>query len=98
MNVFKSTTPLFLLLILFSGSCATNAQNKNNPDIRGVITNLIRSDAGAQSNKLLGSILIEREANASGNIDKADVKILKETRIFKRIKTKTRRFRLTRSN
>ena len=82
MNVFKSTTPVFLLLILLCCSCATNAQNKNNPDIRGVITNLTRSDTGAQSNKLLGSILIEREANASGELHKADVKILKETRIF----------------
>ena len=43
---------------------------------------LNRFDAGAQSNKLLGSILVEREANASGSHDKADVKILNETRIY----------------
>ncbi len=82
MNVFKSTAAFFLWLILLCCSCAINAQNKNNPDIRGVITNLTRIEAGEQSNKLLGSILIERKANASGDLDKADVKILKETRIF----------------
>ena len=82
MNVFKSTAVFFLWLILLCCSCAINAQNKNNPDIRGVITNLTRIEAGEQSNKLLGSILIERKANASGDLDKADVKILKETRIF----------------
>lgn len=85
MNVFKSTTSLFLLLILLCCSSETNAQNKNNPDIRGVITNLTRFEAGAQSNKLLGSILVEREANTSGDVDKADVKILKETRIFAQV-------------
>lgn len=82
MNVFKSTTWLFVLLILFCGSCAINAQNQSNPDIRGVIMKLNRSDAGAQSNRLLGSILVEREANANGEHDKADVKILNETRIY----------------
>lgn len=82
MNVFKSTSLFFVLLILFCGSCATNAQNSSNPDIRGVITNLTRFDAGAQSNKLLGSIWVEREANSSGLHDKASINILNATRIY----------------
>lgn len=46
---------------------------------------LNRSDAGMQSNKLLSSILVERGANASGEHDKADVKILNETRIYAQV-------------
>ena len=82
MTVFKSTRWLFVLLIAVCGNCLINAQDSRNPDIRGVIMKLSRSDAVAQSNKLLGSILVEREANASGEHDKADVKILNETRIY----------------
>jgi len=82
MTVFKSTASFFVLLILFCGSCATKAQNPSNPDIRGVITNLTRFDTGAQSNKLLGNVWVEREANAGGQHDKAAVNIMNETRIY----------------
>jgi uncharacterized protein (TIGR02246 family) len=82
MNVSKSTALFFVLFILFCGSCAINAQNQSNHDIRGVITNLTHFDAGTQSNKLLGSILVEREANTGGEHNKADVKIINETRIY----------------
>jgi uncharacterized protein (TIGR02246 family) len=82
MTLFKTNNYFFVLLILLCACCAINAQNKSNPDIVGRIINLTRFDAGAQSNKLLGSILVEREANASGSHDKADVKITNETRIY----------------
>lgn len=70
----------FVLLILFSGAIGVRAQSETAPDIRGRITKLNRSDA--QTNKLLGSILVERDANAGGEYDKADVKITAETRIY----------------
>ncbi|MDQ3748944.1 MAG: SgcJ/EcaC family oxidoreductase [Acidobacteriota bacterium] len=74
---------LFLvLLIWFSGTYATNAQNQSKTDIRGTITKLNRTDAGAHSNKLLGNILVERDANATGDYDQADVKITNETLIY----------------
>ena len=82
MNVSKSTTLFFVLLILFCSNCAINAQNPSNPDIRGVITNLTRFEAGAQSNKLIGSVWVKREANAGGQHDKAAVNIMNETRIY----------------
>lgn len=82
MTLFKLNKLFFALLILFCAYCETNAQNFSNSGIRGVITNLTRFDSGPQPNKLLGSIMVEREANTGSNIDKADVKILKETRIF----------------
>lgn len=82
MNVLKSKKSFFVLLILFCCGCAANAQNPINPDIRGTITNLTRFSTATRSNKLLGSILVEREANATGETDKADVKILDETRIY----------------
>ncbi len=70
----------FALLILFSGAIGVRSQSETAPDIRGRITKLNRTDA--QTNDLLGSILVEREAGASGEYDKADVKITNETRIF----------------
>src|SRR4028119_826430 len=82
MRAFNSKQLFFALLILFCGNCAANAQNQGKPDIRGMITRLSRSDSGAQSNKLLASILVERGANGSGEHDKADVKITHETGIF----------------
>ena len=83
MTLFKTNNSFFALLILFCACCAINAQNKSDPDIVGRIINLSRSDSGAvPPNKLLGSILVESDRNASGALDKADVKITKETRIF----------------
>ena len=69
------------LLILFSGVIGASAQTGNAPDIRGRITKLNRADA--QTNNLLGGILVERDAgDASGEYDKADVKITNATRIY----------------
>ncbi len=82
MTVFKSKKSFFVLLILVCGSCAINAQKSSKTDIRGVILKLNRFDAGAKSNKLLGSILVEREPNGSGEHDKAVVGIMNETRIY----------------
>jgi ketosteroid isomerase-like protein/microcystin-dependent protein len=82
MIVIKSNKALFALLILFCAYCGTNAQNHSNPDIRGKIIKMSRTDSEAQSSKLLGSILVERDRNGISNHDKADVKITKETRIF----------------
>lgn len=82
MTVFNSKKLFLILLILFCANCATNAQVQSKPDIRGTITKLNRSDSGAQSNKILGSILVERDPNGSGEHDKADVKITNESRIF----------------
>lgn len=79
---FKVRKLFFVLLILIYGGSAANAQSKSEPDIRGRITKLNRSDAGAQANKLLGSILVERDAGAAGEYDKADVKITPATRIY----------------
>lgn len=72
----------FALLILLCVCGAVTAQNQSNPDIRGTITKLSRSDSQSRSSKLLGSILVERDRNGSGEHDKADVKITTETRIF----------------
>jgi uncharacterized protein (TIGR02246 family) len=47
-----------------------------------MITNLNRFNVTEQSNRLLGSILVEREANTTGEHDKADLKITNETRIY----------------
>jgi len=73
---------LFALLILFCVCGAITAQNQSNPDIRGTITKLSRSDSQSRSSKLLASILVERNRNGSGEHDKVDVKITNETRIF----------------
>lgn len=81
MIVFKSTPSFLVLLILFCCALTVNAQNQSTSDIRGVITKLSRSDTGKEQNKLLGSVLVEREAGAGGEYDKADVKITNETRI-----------------
>lgn len=80
------TEPKFInlsvvLLILFSATVSVRAQSENAPDIRGRITKLNRADA--QTNDLLGSILVERDASeAGGKYDKADVKITAATRIY----------------
>lgn len=78
----------FVLLILFSGTFAVRAQTSPAPDIRGRITKLNRSDA--QTNNLLGSILVERNAEVNGEYDKADVKITAQTRIFNQTDTDKR--------
>lgn len=70
----------FVLLILFSGAFAVRAQTENAPDIAGRITKLNRSDA--PTGNLLGSVLVERDAGANGEQDKADVKITAQTRIY----------------
>lgn len=80
MTELKFINLSFVLLILFSAAFAVRAQTLPAPDIRGRITKLNRSDA--QTNKLLGSILVERDADAGGEYDKADVKITAETRIY----------------
>lgn len=82
MTVLKSSELLLVLLFLFCGSYAVNAQSQSKIDIRGTITNLNRFDSEAKTAKLLGSILVERSPNESGEHDKADVKITRETRIF----------------
>ncbi|HEX9929009.1 MAG TPA: nuclear transport factor 2 family protein [Pyrinomonadaceae bacterium] len=82
MTAFKSNKMLLVLLILFCVCGTISAQAQSNPNIRGTITKLSRFDSEAQSNKLLGSILVERDRNGGGDHDKADVKITKETRIF----------------
>jgi len=78
----------FVLLILFSGTFAVRPQTSPAPDIRGRITKLNRSDA--QTNNLLGSILVERNAEVNGEYDKADVKITAQTRIFNQTDTDKR--------
>lgn len=81
MSELKFINLSFVLLILFSGVSAARAQTSSAPDIRGRITKLNRSDAQSKNN-LLGSILVERDADATGEYDKADVKITAQTRIF----------------
>ena len=44
-----------------------------------------RSGSKGQSSELLGSILVEQDRNGSGEHDKTDVKITKETRIFAQV-------------
>ena len=78
----KFIKSFFVLLVLFSISFAVRAQNKSSPDISGRITKLNSSDAASKTNNLLGSILVERDANAGGEYDKADVKITVQTRIY----------------
>ncbi|MDQ3714205.1 MAG: nuclear transport factor 2 family protein [Acidobacteriota bacterium] len=78
----KFIKSFFVIFVLFSADFAVRAQNRSAPDISGRITKLHRSDAGAQTNNLLGSILVERDANASGEYDKADVKITAQTGIY----------------
>ncbi len=80
MTELKFINLSFVLLILFSGVSAVCAQASTAPDIRGRITKFNRSDA--QTNNLLGNILVERDADARGEYDKADVKITAQTRIF----------------
>jgi uncharacterized protein (TIGR02246 family) len=82
MTALKSKKSYFILLIIFCSSCAIKAQGQSGPDIRGMITKLNRSKVTEQSNRLLGSILVEREANTTGEHDKADVKITNVTRIY----------------
>jgi len=53
MNVFKLTTPIFLLLILLCYSCATNAQIKNNPDI---LPNAEPQDSNSETTKVRRAI------------------------------------------
>jgi uncharacterized protein (TIGR02246 family) len=82
MKIFNSKELFLILLILFCGNYATNAQNQNKPDIRGTITKLNGPGLPAQSDKLLGGILVERGPDGSGEHDKADVKITNESCIF----------------
>jgi uncharacterized protein (TIGR02246 family) len=82
MTALKSKKSYFILLIIFCSSYAIKAESQSSPDIRGMITNLIRSEVTERSNRLLGSILVKREANPTGEHDKADVKITNETRIY----------------
>ena len=81
MTELKFINFFVVLLILFSGIVGVRAQTENAPDIRGRITKLNRTDA--QTNNLLGSILVERDTDeAGGEYDKADVKITAATRIY----------------
>jgi Protein of unknown function (DUF3221) len=57
------------------------AQEKEEIDIRGQITNIRRADQDVD-NRLLGAILIEGVKEADTRFDKASVRVTKETRIF----------------
>ena len=82
MKLLNSKKLFFIIFLLFGSLSNANAQNKSEPDNRGIITNLSLFGSNPQSGKLLGSILVERGSNGSGEHDKADVKITRETRIF----------------
>jgi beta-N-acetylhexosaminidase len=59
----------------------TFAQEKEEIDIRGKITNIRRADRGVDDT-LLGAILIEGVKEADTGFDKASVRVTNETRIF----------------
>lgn len=80
MTELKFINLSFVLIIFFSGVSTIRAQTLPTPDIRGRITKLNRSNG--QTNNLLGSILVERGSNGTGEYDKADVKITAQTRIY----------------
>ena len=68
-------------LFPFSFAHALAAQEKEEIDIRGQITNIRRADQDVDD-KLLGAILIEGVKEADTRFDKASVRVTKETRIF----------------
>lgn len=82
MTESKVIKSFFVLLVLFSVNFAVRAQNKSAPDISGRITTLNRTAGALKTKNLLGSILVERDEDATGEYDKADVKITAQTRIY----------------
>ena len=81
MNRVKLVGFLIVAHSLAFASVASSGRESSDVDIRGTITRIRRADAEDES-RFIGTVLVEGDKKANASLDKANLIVTNETRIF----------------